>query len=96
MTGRSEFSLGTGIVLLVVLLACIVVSATMGYMQVPARDVVMVVWHALTGHGIVPDPIVTAVVVDVRLPRILAAVLVGGVLGVCGTVFSGNSTQSPG
>jgi len=87
MTGRPGFSLTTGLVLLVVLLASIVVSATMGYMQVPARDVVAVVWHALTGHGVVPDPVVTAVVVDVRLPRILAAVLVGGVLGVCGTVF---------
>jgi len=87
MSGRSKLSLATGIVLLVTLLASIVASATMGYMQVPAHQIVAVVWHTLTGRGEIPDPVVTAVIIDVRLPRILAAVLVGGVLGVCGTVF---------
>jgi len=87
MTGRPGFSFAAGIVLLVALICATVVSATMGYMRVPVQEVLAVILHALSGHGTTPDPVVTAVVVDVRLPRILAAVLVGGVLGVCGTVF---------
>ncbi|MCI5151343.1 MAG: iron ABC transporter permease, partial [Candidatus Electrothrix sp. MAN1_4] len=48
----------------------------------------------LIGHSLLPgtgdiavDPVIRAVVMDVRLPRILAAVLVGGMLALCGTVF---------
>ena len=87
MTGRSGFSAVTGVVLLALLLASVVLSATMGYMKVPANDVLQVILHRLTGTGSELDPVTVAVVTDVRLPRILAAVLVGGVLAVCGTVF---------
>lgn len=59
----------------------------MGYMKVPAGDVLQAVLHRLSGAGSELDPVTAAVVTDVRLPRILAAVLVGGVLAVCGTVF---------
>ncbi len=77
----------TGLVLLLLLAAAIVLSATMGYMQVPAGDVFEVIIAQMTGSAVELDPVTAAVVADVRLPRILAAVLVGGVLAVCGTVF---------
>lgn len=71
------------------LLASIVVSATMGFMEIPAATVLQLISHALSlGSGdIAVDPVVKAVIMDVRLPRILAAVLVGGMLALCGTVF---------
>ncbi|CAK8720447.1 Iron complex transport system permease protein [Candidatus Electrothrix laxa] len=71
------------------LLIAVVVSATMGFMQIPATTVLQLIGHALSLSGTDAgfDPVVTAVVMDVRLPRILAAVLVGGMLALCGTVF---------
>jgi iron complex transport system permease protein len=76
-----------GFVLLAFLIAAMVFSATMGYMRLSAGEVIKVVVHRLIGSGVYPDPVAAAVVVEVRLPRILAAALVGGVLAVCGAVF---------
>jgi len=73
--------------LLVLLFASMVLAATMGYMKVPAAEVLQVVLEQITGSDRGLDPVTVAVVADVRLPRILAAVLVGGVLALCGTVF---------
>ncbi len=87
MAARPGFSAATGSILLVLLLTGMVLSATMGYMKVPAADVLQVIVQRLSGTDTGLDPVTTAVVADVRLPRILAAVLVGGVLAVCGTVF---------
>ena len=87
MSTRSGRSFAAGIILLALLLLSVVLSATMGYMKVPARAVMEVVVHLLTGSESSLDPVTVAVVADVRLPRIFAAVLVGGLLAVCGTVF---------
>jgi len=87
MAVRPGFSFATGIVLLAMLLVSVVLSATMGYMNVPVSDVLEVVFRHFSGAGSELDPVTVAVVADVRLPRILAAVLVGGVLAVCGTIF---------
>ena len=78
-----------GFVLLALLLVSILVSATMGYMRIPAADVVEVIVQQVFGSESARqiDPVIRAVVLDVRLPRILGAVLVGGLLAVCGTVF---------
>ncbi len=79
----------TGAGLFLLLLVAVIISATMGFMEIPAATVLQLISHALSlGSGdIAVDPVVTAVVMDVRLPRILAAVLVGGMLALCGTVF---------
>ncbi len=82
-------SAANGFVLLALLLVSVVVSATMGYMRIPAADVVEVIVQQVFGSESARqiDPVIRAVVLDVRLPRILGAVLVGGLLAVCGTVF---------
>ncbi len=87
MAGRPGPSVATGLLLLALLGAGVVLSATMGFMQVPAREVLAIIVGAAGGPGSGPDPVTRAVVMDVRLPRILAAVLVGGGLAVCGAVF---------
>ena len=87
MAVRPGFSAATGVVLLALLLVSIIVAATMGFMKIPAIDVLNAVFCSLTGADSQLAPVTTAVVIDVRLPRILAAVLVGGTLAVCGTVF---------
>jgi iron complex transport system permease protein len=89
MAARSNVFVITGGGMFLLLLASIVVSATMGFMEIPAATVLQLISHALSlGSGdIAVDPVVKAVIMDVRLPRILAAVLVGGMLALCGTVF---------
>ncbi len=87
MVSRPGSSAAIGLLLLALLGAGVVVAATMGFMKVPAGQVLQIIFDALRGRGSGLEPVVVAVVMDVRLPRILAAVLVGGGLAVCGAVF---------
>lgn len=75
--------------LTLILVASLLISATMGFLKVPIRDVAAILFHLLGLHTLPPDmdPIAVSVVADVRLPRILAAVFVGGMLGVSGAVL---------
>ncbi len=87
MARRPDHSSMIGVLLSVLLLCAMLISATMGFMKIPAVDVVAVIVHKITGFGAVPDPVVAGIVLDVRLPRIIGAALVGGALAVCGAVF---------
>ncbi|MEJ2171017.1 MAG: iron ABC transporter permease, partial [Desulfobacterales bacterium] len=81
------------LVLLALLMATVIIISTgMGYIKVPAAVVVRVILGSLTGQahflaGL--DSIISVVVMDVRLPRILSAAIVGGGLAVSGAVFQG-------
>ena len=80
------------IVLGAALVAVIIVSTGMGYIQVPATAVIKIIFAKLSGQvdflkGM--DTIFPVVVVDVRLPRILSSVIVGGGLAISGVVFQG-------
>ena len=90
MIARSGISWAAGGAMLLLLFVAVLISASMVFMQIPASTVLRLISHSLSFSpdklvGI--DPVVRAVVMDVRLPRILAAVLVGGMLALCGTVF---------
>ncbi len=80
---RGPLVAGLALLLAVVM----VIAATMGFMRIPAGQVLTVILHVLTGSGPQGDPVRTSIILDVRLPRILAAALVGGSLAVCGAVF---------
>jgi iron complex transport system permease protein len=64
----------------------------MGFIKIPAAAVVKIILSKIFGS---PDlisgmnEILPVVVMDVRLPRILSAALVGGGLAMCGVVFQG-------
>lgn len=70
----------------------LVVSTGMGFIKIPAAAVVKIILNKIFGS---PDlisgmnEILPVVVMDVRLPRILSAALVGGGLAMCGVVFQG-------
>ncbi|MDZ7833922.1 MAG: iron ABC transporter permease [Desulfobacterales bacterium] len=75
-------------------LLCLLMAAAagMGYVHVGVSDVIRIVASALTGSenlAAAIDPMARAVVVDVRLPRILTAAIVGGALAVSGAVYQG-------
>lgn len=90
MTGRRRFLLITA--LLAMLLALGILTATaMGYIAINGLDVARIIRARLTGQlpaaGL--EPMLSLVVLEVRLPRILTAVAVGGGLAVAGVVFQG-------
>jgi len=69
-----------GITLLVALLTAIVTLLTGEFTLSP-----LAVWHTLIGQQ--SDSVATLVVLGLRLPRIVACVLVGAALGVSGAIF---------
>ncbi len=74
---------------LAILLVGTVLTATgLGYIQIQAPEVATIILARLTGvvaDGI--DPIHQTVIMDVRLPRVLTAALVGGGLAMAGAIF---------
>lgn len=88
-------------VVLIALAALLVVACVLaigvGAVAVPPRSVIRVLLR-LVGVGPEPTVMETAVVLHIRLPRILAAVVVGGGLAVSGAVMQGlfrNPMASP-
>ena len=78
--------------LTVLLIGVVIVSTGMGFLNIPAAAVVKIIWNKFTGDpGLIGgmNEIFPVVVMDVRLPRILTAALVGGGLAMSGVVFQG-------
>ncbi|MBQ1784187.1 MAG: iron chelate uptake ABC transporter family permease subunit [Gammaproteobacteria bacterium] len=78
--------------LMVLLLVMAAYGLTVGSMRVPLADVVAIVM----GHD--ESGLSARIVLDIRLPRILAAIFVGAALGVSGAIFqsiSRNPLGSP-
>ena len=75
--------------LLATLLLLAVVATGLGYIHIPATQVVQILVAGLTDNYLSTDLAdkLTVVVYDIRLPRILTAALVGGGLAVAGGVF---------
>ena len=79
-------------VLLPALAAAVVVSTGMGFIHITPAQGGRGVAARLSGDQALLaglDPVLPYVIMDVRLPRILTAALVGGGLAVCGVVFQG-------
>lgn len=74
------------------LFVAVVLSTGMGFISIPFHDVIAIVvnelwgWFGLSGS---PDPLARSVVIDIRLPRVLTAAIVGGSLAISGAVFQG-------
>ncbi len=76
------------VLLLLTLCATIILATGMGFLQIAPLEVIKILWSQgskQTTGGM--DPTFPFVVMEVRLPRILTAALVGGGLAVAGAVF---------
>jgi iron complex transport system permease protein len=72
--------------------AVIIISTGMGYIKLPPAAVVKIIFAKLSGQSNLlegMDSIFPVVVMDVRLPRILSAAVVGAGLAISGVVFQG-------
>nr|WP_255807613.1 iron chelate uptake ABC transporter family permease subunit [Cohnella mopanensis] len=78
---------------LALLLLSVVVSLSMGTASLPISQVWGILWHQLpfVGHWVTPDWPVSSeqIILKVRLPRILLAILIGACLSLAGAGFQG-------
>jgi iron complex transport system permease protein len=73
------------------LVVAAVVATAMGAFDVSPGEVVSVITHRLGfGIGAQPEPLVDSVVWDIRIPRVLLAIVVGGALGCAGAAMQGS------
>ena len=70
------------------LLIAAIAALAIGRAMLSPGDVIAVLTHALTGKGEVPLANKT-IVMGVRLPRVVAAAMIGGALAVSGTAYQG-------
>jgi len=78
--------------LIILLAAAIFISAGMGYLKIGFWDVIQIIVSSVTGNQDIIkgfEDVTRVVVMDVRLPRILCAALVGAGLAVSGCVYQG-------
>ncbi|MEA1967796.1 MAG: iron ABC transporter permease [Thermodesulfobacteriota bacterium] len=75
-----------------VLFGIILVSASMGYVKIGFSDILRIVASEISGNATLANGIsetFRVIVMEVRLPRILACAAVGGSLAVSGVLFQG-------
>ncbi|MEU9314343.1 iron ABC transporter permease [Streptomyces sp. NPDC048295] len=80
--------------LLLLLAGSVVVSVSIGQVDVPVRESARVLLDGLTGIGGHGDPVFVDVIWNIRLPRVLLAAVVGAGLALCGTVMQA-TLQNP-
>ncbi len=90
--GSERFFAPIVILLVAAVIGAVVISLGMGYIKITPLEVLRIVASGLSGdeslvNGL--DTVWPVVVMDVRLPRILTAVIVGAGLAVSGTIFQG-------
>ncbi|MDH8679151.1 iron ABC transporter permease [Fusibacter bizertensis] len=73
------------IILVVFLIMIAIFAVTQGSVKIPVSQVVKIIIHSKDADQIKPSYIF--IVNQVRLPRIILSILVGGVLSIIGTVF---------
>jgi iron complex transport system permease protein len=80
------------ILLALCLLALIIASVSMGYIQIPVTSTAQAIFFKLSGQGESlqqMDELWRTVIFDVRMPRVLTAAVVGAGLALSGVIFQG-------
>lgn len=92
LSGRPNSGSVNLFVLGILLLAAIIISTGMGYIQISAIEVIKIIYAKISGHSNLlagMDKVFPYVVFDVRLPRVLTAAVVGSGLSLSGVIFQG-------
>jgi len=72
-----------------VLIAGLLLALTVGRYPVGLGELMSVLYAKVAGHHADVSPAVESVILQVRGPRVMAAMLVGAALAVAGTAFQG-------
>lgn len=84
---RSDAAFMTIAWLALALLALVLAAITIGKYPLSAGDIAGAIWRAITGTGSASQ--IDTVLFSIRLPRVLAAVLVGAALAAAGAAYQG-------
>lgn len=68
--------------------ASIIVSVCIGSVNIPIKDTITVIWDTLLGRA-VPAGLSQAVIISIRLPRVICVALSGAALSLCGAAMQG-------
>ena len=79
---------------LAALIALIAIAFSVGRYPVPAGDLVTLLWAKLTGSGHGLDSTVETVVLKIRGPRVVAAIVIGAALAAAGAAYQ-NMFRNP-
>ncbi|MGI9953089.1 iron ABC transporter permease [Moorellaceae bacterium AZ2] len=74
------------LLLLVLLLTTMMVAVRVGAVHIPLTDLLRTL-GMISGSGLAHDPVNKAIIIELRLPRVVLAALVGASLGVAGATF---------
>ena len=89
MKKRSEsFRLTTYGLFLLALVAAMLLCICVGSVSIPLGDTWATLWNSLWGLPL-PEGVATAIILSVRLPRVLCVALVGASLSLCGAAMQG-------
>lgn len=75
--------------LIFVFLIVFILSLGLGRYMVPANQVINIITGKTFGTAIIASPSAIDVVMNIRLPRIVAAAMVGGALSIAGATYQG-------
>ena len=87
--GRGQgFDATTWTILVLAPLVTMVLCVGLGSVAIPPGDTMRVIVHAVTGQP-APEGIASAVILPIRLPRVLGVALSGAALSLCGAAMQG-------
>src|SRR6266545_4951269 len=78
-----------GFALLAALLGSVAMGIAVGRVAIPLADQIAIVAAQLGGRTFEGDPRLTAILLDVRLPRVVLAALTGAALATAGAALQG-------
>ena len=85
---RETFGPAAFALMALALVAAMLLCICVGSVSIPLKDTVTALWNALWGKPI-PEGISKAIILSVRLPRVLCVSLTGAALSVCGAAMQG-------
>ena len=85
---RERFSAGEYLLFSLVLLTVMLLCACVGSVPLPVGGTLAAIWSSIFGLP-VPEGVPKAIILSVRLPRVLCVAMVGAALSLCGAVMQG-------
>lgn len=87
-SGSERFSLRTYALFTLALLSAMLLCICVGSVSIPLRDTVRVILGSMWGLE-APEGVSKAIILNVRLPRVINVALVGAALSLCGAAMQG-------
>ena len=88
MKKREGFSLVTYLLFTLAVLVTLIFCVCAGSVSVPVKETVSLIWRAILGAEL-PQSTAKAIILNVRLPRVICVGFVGASLSICGAAMQG-------